>query len=225
MTSLGRMLTERGGGGEGYWSQKEGKDQKALAWLGGEGRGVFLYIFKGGWLLKQECLGAGCWSQKELTLWGEGERSSILTKEGVHNLIDICCESSERMLRGEDCWSKKNLLWEGKDGQAQGKGVAGAKITHPGRGRMEKLYPDWGRSFHCYQQGNLTCAAPANHRLFCHCLWFPVQLRTLQELVVDWNASCSWQRNCGTDWRSCSLTPRPWLGSLFHSVWQLLKCK
>lgn len=62
----------------------------------------------------------GCWSQKELTLGGEGQRSCILTGGGVHKFIDIYFEPTERMLRRE-------------------KGVVGGKRTYPVKGRMDKF--------------------------------------------------------------------------------------
>lgn len=169
----------------------------------------------------------GVGAKKNLT-WEGKDREALfwLGEEFINLLISILNLQKECSGGGEGVVGAKGT-YPGRERieEFRGKGVAGAKTTHPGRGRMEKLYPDWGRSFHCYQRGNLTCAAPANHRLFCHCLWFPVQLRTLQELAVDWIVSCSWQRNCGTDSRSCFLTPQPWLGSPFHTVWPLLKCK
>lgn len=81
---------------------------------------------------------------------------------------------------------------------------------------------DWEMSFHCFRE-ILTCAEPASHRLFCHCLWFLVPLHTLPELVEDWSVFGSLRRNFGTGWHSYCPRLQPWLGSLSHSVWRLCR--
>ena len=118
MTSSERMLIGKGVIGAKKNLPWEGKDRKALTWLGGE---FFSKFWKVGWLLKQEGSGGGGLLEPKRTYPGRGRTEKLYSDwGGVHKFIDIYFESSERMLR-------------------RGKGVVGRKRTYSGRGRIDKL--------------------------------------------------------------------------------------
>ena len=145
MTSSERMLIGRGVIGAKKNLPWEGKDRKALTWLGGE---FFSKFWKVGWLLKQEGSGGVVGAKKNLPWEGKDREALFWLGEEFINLLISILNLQKECSRGRGLLEQKELtLGRGRMDKLMGKGVVGAKkLTLGGEGRRSSVLTGGGVS-------------------------------------------------------------------------------